>query len=477
MVFSSITFIFIFLPVVLAVFYITPNKYKNFSLLLASLIFYAWGGFSYLSILILSILLNYFIGRGVASRKPKLSKAYLTLGIVVNLLLLVVFKYADFLVENLNLLFDSLQFETINQPNILLPIGISFFTFQALSYLIDIYRKEADVQKNFVNLALYISLFPQLIAGPIVRYNSIFKQLVKRNFTIEKFNYGIQRFIIGLSKKVLLANQFALVADSIFSKPTHLISTPTAWIGIVSYSFQIYFDFAGYSDMAIGLGKMFGFDFLENFNFPYIARSVREFWTRWHISLSTWFRDYLYIPLGGNRAGKRRTYINLIIVFLLTGFWHGASWNFIVWGIIHGFFLVIERIGFNKVLNRLWAPIRHVYTLLIVVVAWVFFRSEDIEYAMQYFKVLFGGEEFDMNKQWVHYIDKMYIIILIIGILGSSQFFTWANDYFKQLNFSRSALGLNIGNLMTVVALLIMFLLSCISILSGSYNPFIYFRF
>ena len=477
MVFSSITFIFIFLPVVLALFYLVPKKYKNLTLLFSSLFFYAWGGVSYTAILIISIFLNYFIGRGVASKNKHHSKVFLAIGILVNLLLLVVFKYADFFVENLNYLFLNFNIPTVKQPHILLPIGISFFTFQALSYLIDIYRKEATVQKKFVDLGLYISLFPQLIAGPIVRYHDIFKQLAKRSLTLDKFHYGLQRFIIGLGKKVLLANNLAIIADDIFSKPTHLISWPTAWIGVVSYSLQIYFDFAGYSDMAIGLGKMFGFTFLENFNFPYVSKSIREFWRRWHISLSTWFKDYLYIPLGGNRKGKGRTYINLFIVFLLTGFWHGASWNFIVWGLIHGFFLIIERIGFNKILNKLWTPLRHFYTLVVVALAWVFFRSDNLEYALQYLKVLFGGGEFIMQGQWMFYADKLNIIILFAAILSSSYFFIWVHDNLKKIRFSYTVLSLNIANLVSVMTLLGLFLLSCISILSGGYNPFIYFRF
>lgn len=477
MVFSSITFIFIFLPLVLAVFYIIPKRFKNLVLLLASLIFYAWGGVSYTAILIISILLNYFIGRGVALKSQKLSKTYLTVGILINLLLLVVFKYADFLIENLNPLIVSFNIPAIKQPHILLPIGISFFTFQALSYLIDIYRKETSAQKKFVDLALYISLFPQLIAGPIVRYHDIFRQLAKRTFTLYKFHLGIQRFIIGLSKKVLLANQFAVVADDVFSLPTHLISTPTAWIGLISYSFQIYFDFSGYSDMAIGLGKMFGFDILENFNFPYISKSIREFWKRWHISLSSWFKDYLYIPLGGNRKGNGRTYLNLFIVFLLTGFWHGASWNFIVWGLIHGFFMIIERIGFNKLLNKLWLPLRHMYTLGIVGIAWVFFRAEKLDYALEFFKVLMGKANETQGESWLHYFNKLFIIVLIIALSGASGVLIKIYEYMKITRFYRSLISLNIAYSFRVITLLLFFILSCISILSGSYNPFIYFRF
>lgn len=323
MLFSSPIFLFLFLPITILLFYISYGKLKNSVLLLASLVFYAWGGVSYSSILIISILANYLFGLLISTEKH--TKLILGLGVGVNLLILMIFKYADFFVMNLNELFTNLHLEPIKQPNILLPIGISFFTFQAISYLVDIYRKEVVYQKNIINLALYISLFPQLIAGPIVRYHDIANQLIKRSFSINKFGEGVERFIIGLSKKGLLANNFAIVADEIMGSDFTDISTPTAWVGIVSYAFQIYFDFSGYSDMAIGLGKMFGFTFLENFNFPYISKSIKEFWRRWHISLSTWFKDYLYIPLGGNRVSNTRVYVNLLIVFTLTGLWHGAS--------------------------------------------------------------------------------------------------------------------------------------------------------
>jgi len=473
MLFSSPIFIFLFLPLTLLLFYLSSAKLKNGVLLFASLVFYAWGGVSYSIILVVSILINYLFGYLVARKKNY--RIYLGLGVGINLAILFYYKYANFIVANLNTLFRNFQIKQIEETNIILPIGISFFTFQAISYLVDVYRKEVDYQKNIVNLAMYISLFPQLIAGPIVRYHDIAGQLTKRKFTLEKFGKGVQRFIIGLSKKVLLANNFAFVADEIFDSDFADLSTPTAWIGIVAYSFQIYFDFSGYSDMAIGLGKMFGFTFLENFNFPYISKSIREFWKRWHISLSTWFRDYLYIPLGGNRGSRSRTYFNLLVVFLLTGFWHGASWSFIFWGAFHGLFLVLERLGLEKILSKLWSPVQNLYAMFVVLIGWVFFRVESIGEAFFYVKRLFVNNAL-IDSDWTYYFDTKFIIILVIGAVGSANFFPWISSVYSRFFGQIRAVNV-ITNSLYVILLNVLLALSVLFLVAGSYNPFIYFRF
>jgi len=345
MLFSYPTFLFGFLPIILTLYFLSPWKAKNAILLTASLFFYAWGESFYVLVMIVSILSNHAFGIRIgrlSSELPnenKKRKILLAYGVAVNLLLLGWFKYANFLFENINVALNWIDVDPIVIKDVHLPLGISFFTFQAISYLVDVYRNVTPAQPSRYKLGLYISLFPQLIAGPIVRYHDVAGQIEIRTHSIELFSSGVQRFVFGLAKKMLVANPLGLVADTVFAQSASDLSSPVAWLGIISYSLQIYFDFSGYSDMAIGLGRMFGFRFLENFNYPYISKSIQEFWTRWHISLSTWFRDYLYFPLGGSRCSSTRTYINLIIVFFLCGFWHGASWNFIVWGLIHGFFL------------------------------------------------------------------------------------------------------------------------------------------
>ena len=392
MIFASSLFLFLFLPLTLTgYFLIRPNQpyLRNLFLLLMSLIFYAWGEPVYVFLMIGSIIMNYTTGVLLHLQRQKsprifTEKRILYICIVGNLGLLFYFKYANFFINNLNGILQNLSIPTISYSEIPLPIGISFFTFQAMSYVIDVYRKETDVQFNPINCALYVSLFPQLIAGPIVRYHDVAQQIVSRTVARSQFSSGIQRFIFGLAKKTMLANPLGEVADKIFAVPVHEVTTSMAWLGIICYTLQVYFDFSGYSDMAIGLGRLFGFEFLENFNYPYIAESMRDFWRRWHISLSTWFRDYLYIPLGGNRGSSLRTYLNLWTVFLLCGLWHGASWNFIIWGALHGASLVIERIGWHKYLDRLWRPLRHLYTLGIVMIGWVFFRSESLSHAIHY---------------------------------------------------------------------------------------------
>ena len=477
MLFSSLVFLYIFLPIVLLLILICKQTWHNWILLIASLIFYAWGGVSFTILLLLSITLNYFVGLYIDRFKGTIkSKRALIIGIIFNLLLIVIFKYANFLVDNVNELGYWLGFPKIKLPPILLPLGISFFTFQAISYIVDVYQGKAQVQKRYADLALYIALFPQLIAGPIVRYHDIAQQILERQLSRTKFALGIERFIVGLGKKVLLANNFAFVADEIFAVAPQSLDPITAWFGLLCYTLQIYFDFSGYSDMAIGLGKMFGFDIPENFNFPYISKSIREFWRRWHISLSNWFRDYLYIPLGGNRKSLKRTYINLIIVFFLTGLWHGASWSFVFWGLFHGFFLVLERIGFGKQLSNIWSPIAHIYTLLIIMIAWVFFRIEKFPEALAYCGALFGlnpssATNFDLN----FYLNYELILALIIGLLASTPVFKTIGQYWNSQQENRAAIEL--GGILSSFGLMLIFIYCTMNLVNSSYNPFIYFRF
>ena len=406
MVFSTPIFLFLFLPAVLVLNYIIPKKYiaaKNVVLLIASLFFYAWGEPKNVLLMLLSIAVNYVCGLllGRFDSDEKKRKVVLWASVVFNLGLLFFFKYFSFVTGGLF-------------PVIKLPIGISFFTFQIMSYTIDVYRRSVEPQKSLLKLALYISLFPQLIAGPIVRYIDVEKQLTYRECTAEKTARGMIRFSMGLAKKVIVSNTVAAICDGIFGS-TNTVPAFTAWVGVICYALQIYFDFSGYSDMAIGMGHMLGFDFLENFNYPYVSCSVQEFWRRWHISLSSWFRDYLYIPLGGNRRGKVRTYINLIIVFACTGLWHGASLSFIVWGLWHGLFLVIERLGFKKVLDKLPKFIGWIYTMLVVLVGWVFFRADTLPAAMKYLGEMFsfsGGVANGMAQ-----FDNLSFIITVIAII------------------------------------------------------------
>ncbi|MEQ8924972.1 MAG: MBOAT family O-acyltransferase [Fulvivirga sp.] len=392
----------------------------------------------------------------------------LIIALVFNLGLLIVFKYSNFIADNINYISG---FELLNLPTILLPIGISFFTFQALSYIIDVYRNQVSPQKNFFDLALYISLFPQLIAGPIVRYHDINDQLKQRSITLAKFESGVQRFIIGFVKKILIADNMAYIADTVFNYGNTELDTALAWIGILAYTFQIYFDFSGYSDMAIGLGRMLGFEFLENFNYPYIAKSVKEFWRRWHISLSTWFRDYLYIPLGGNRSGITRTYINLIIVFLLTGIWHGAKWNFVVWGMYHGLFLIIERVLKPK---KILPVFSHAYLLIVVVVGWVFFRADTLAHAINYLEKLFipsTSLEFPNNVKYL--INKEVVIISVLAVILSTPVKNKLQDLI-QMNSGKWGPILKTSYYSLLIAL---FLISISYMAADTYSPFIYFRF
>ncbi len=484
MLFSSPVFLFLFLPLTLLLTTLAPKNFKNVILLIASLIFYAWGGIYYMILMLFSIFINYFFGLklGKYNHDDKRRKNYLIVGITINLLMLGVFKYTNFIVFSINELLEIAKFSKLPQTNIQLPIGISFFTFQAMSYMVDVYRRETDVQYKFADLALYVSLFPQLIAGPIVRYHDVALQLKSRKINIEKFKSGIQRFIIGLARKVLIANTFAAIADDIFATPYQNLDSIAAWMGVLAYTIQIYYDFSGYSDMAIGLGRMFGFEFLENFNFPYISKSIKEFWSRWHISLSTWFRDYLYIPLGGNRGSKADTYKNLFIVFFITGLWHGASWNFIVWGLFHGIFLVIERMGFGKILSKLPPIIANIYTLFVVIIGWTLFRCETLSDTLLYYKIMFGLNEYHSNSLNISiYLNKETYIALLFAVLGSSTFFIQIHKYMKNISIKLSSKTyVYVGNIYEILSstFLIFLLFICtLYLLSNTYNPFIYFRF
>lgn len=470
MVFSSLIFLFSFLPIVLfGNWMFSSNRIlQNSFLLVASLFFYAWGEVENIKFMLVSIGLNYVIGILIHKHlNTKKARIALVTGIILNLALLIHFKYILFIVENLSIVLNLFSLPTIKVTQEKLPIGISFYTFQALSYIIDVYRKDTEYQKNPLNLGLYIALFPQLIAGPIVRYNDIAEDLIKRTESINQSAYGIRRFVIGLSKKVLLANNLGAFVDQVFDIPPESVETSTLWVGVIAYSLQLYYDFSGYSDMAIGLGRMFGFNFPENFNFPYIAQSIQDFWRRWHITLSVWFRDYLYIPLGGNRVSKNRVYINLFIVFLATGLWHGASWNFVIWGLFHGFFIILERAGFSKTLAKLPRLVRHSYTLLVVLVAWVLFRATDIEYGLQYISHLFSFDMIAYHHKTV-FVSSFNWFIIIVGTVLAYPIFR-----FNSISERKGSIQLITFDLILIT----LFLMSVSELISSSYNPFIYFRF
>lgn len=462
MVFSSNIFLFLFLPLTVFLYFLLPQKnYKNALLLCASLIFYAWGEAQYLALLLLSIAGNYFFGLWIENGKKNFA---IFIAIAFNLLLLGYFKYANFLIENLN----SLLALHIENKKIHLPIGISFFTFHAVSYLVDIYRKKCRAQRNFFELALYISFFPQLVAGPIVRYNFIEKYLDKRRHNFFFIAYGIRRFIIGLGKKVIIANPLGELADAIFNSPLTEINSALAWVGIVCYTLQIYFDFSGYSDMAVGLARIFGFKFPENFNYPYISRSIKEFWRRWHISLSAWFRDYVYIPLGGNRASLSRQYFNLILVFFLCGLWHGSSWNFVIWGMFHGFFLVAERI-----VPQISVPsfLQNFYTIFVVMIGWVFFRSPDLANALGYLQTMFFGNQIAVISNDISRLLHSHFLwmSLVLALLGFSPL------------VKKTALKLMRKNKIFIsifdFTLIAIFIFTLVRLSAATHNPFIYFQF
>lgn len=466
MVFSSMTFIWCFLPILLLIYFVVKDKYKNYILLIFSLIFYAWGEPKYIFLMLFSILINYIYGIMIDKSKNKLKLIVLIGAITTNVLLLGYFKYFNFIVDNINNIFNI----SIPNNNIILPIGISFYTFQIMSYDIDLYRKKIKVQKNPLNLALYISFFPQLIAGPIVKYKDIESQIQKRKVNIDSFVEGTKRFIYGLSKKVLIANSMALIADTIFDSNISNITTLLSWIGSIAYSLQIYYDFSGYSDMAIGLGKMFGFSFMENFDLPYKSKSITEFWRRWHISLSTWFKEYIYIPLGGNRKGKIRTYINLWIVFLVTGVWHGAAWTFITWGLFHGFFIFIERIGFKNILDK-HKIFGHIYSLLIINFGWVLFRADSLSKGITIIKNMIIPTNNISSLRLYKLLTPNNILIFIMAILFSC-IIQYVYTYIKDKDIIKK-----IKPYCEITIIIVLWFLCISSLVSNTYNPFIYFRF
>lgn len=476
MLFSSLIFLYAFLPLVLLAGWASGQRFQNYVLLIFSLVFYAWGGVSAALVVMASIVFNYFLGRAVGSAPDKLkAKRWLILCVVGNLLIIAVIKYAPFVVENLNVLLHAMGISPLRVPAIKLIPGVSFFTFHSISYVVDIYRRDAVAQKNVLSMGLYIIFFPQLIAGPIVRYHEIADQLHQRVWKAEHVAAGMKRFILGLTKKVVFSNTFAYPADKIFSMSAGQVDTPLAWLGIVCYSLHIYCDFSGYSDMALGLGKMFGFTFPENFNFPYSATSIQDFWRRWHMTLSRWFRDYVYIPLGGNKGGSFKTYRNLGIVFFLTGLWHGAAWTMVIWGLFHGLFLILERVALKNILPKLFL-VNRVYTLLVVMIAWVFFRAPDLPFALQYIGKLFGINGVVQNAQpYQLYFTIDFVCILIVAILFSSGIFAALNT--KLLAHKTGTQLLNVWRPVEYISTLFLFVLCTLLLTHDSYNPFIYFRF
>lgn len=466
MVFSSTIFLCVYLPLVLLGYYICPKKGRNLFLLIVSLVFYAWGEPKYVFLMIFSILVNYIFGRLMDKHREnkKRLKLMLVLSVVIDLGLLSVFKYTDFIITNVNAIFGA-NFDLLN---IALPIGISFYTFQAMSYTIDVYRDDVRVQKNLIDFGMYITMFPQLIAGPIVRYADVQDQLADRSVTTADFSEGVMRFVVGLGKKVLLANQMGAVWSDIYALGGD-VSALMAWTGAIAYTFQIYFDFSGYSDMAIGLGRMFGFKFPENFRYPYQSVSITDFWRRWHITLSTWFKEYLYIPLGGNRRGLARQALNLLIVWSLTGFWHGAGWNFVLWGLYYFVILFIEKLFLLKALDKLPKFFRHVYALVLIIIGWVIFASDDVSVLLPYLGSMFGANGAIGGMDVYTLLTKA--VLLIICCIAST-------ELPKKL-FLSAAGAMNEKAAFTLKSVLMIALLalSMILLIGDSYNPFLYFRF
>ena len=461
MLFSSMTFVFIFLPLVFTVYLLTPSRFRNGLLLAASILFYAWGEPRYVAIMLLTVLINW-LGALLIVRFQKHKTFILTASVITDLSFLFYFKYFDFVAVNINAFAGA----DIPLLKVIMPIGISFYTFQAMSYLIDVYRGKVRAQSDVFRLALYITLFPQLVAGPIVKYHDVAEQLSRRSITPDKVLYGVRRFIIGLAKKVLIANTLGIVADAIFAQPVADFDVLTAWVGALAYSLQLFYDFSGYSDMAIGLGAMFGFKFFENFNYPYISKSISEFWQRWHISLSSWFKEYLYIPLGGNRNGTARTIFNLAVVFLATGIWHGAEWTFVAWGVWHGAFVILEKLsGWHK--TSRFKLLHHAYCLLVLLVGWVIFRAENLTYAYAYLQNMFGLlSSHNITNEIGAYVDNFELIVFAVAIIC-------ALPLFKNMVAVKSLWA----DLAVNIWLLILFMLSTAALASSTYNPFIYFRF
>lgn len=464
MVFSSLVFLFAYLPITLLIYYLVPRQGRNIFLFIINLVFYGWGEPKLVLLMVFNIFFNYMGGWLVDKYRQdaKKKKLFLILTCILDIGILAVFKYTGMITETLNLL----PFLNIPTLEISLPIGISFYTFQTMSYVIDVYRDDAPVSKNFINFGTYVALFPQLIAGPIVRYKDVAYQLSHRQETLEQFTTGVKLFMVGLGKKVLIANQMGNLTNSIFAT-TDENGVLGTWVGIIAYSFQIYFDFSGYSDMACGLGNMLGFEFLKNFNYPYISKSITEFWRRWHISLSTWFREYVYIPLGGNRKGTKRQIINLLIVWGLTGLWHGASWNFLLWGLYFGLLLILEKFVLKKLLDRLPSVIQHIYTLFIVAIGWGIFYFTDIKQLGTFFADLFNFGNGIIGEQALT-LFLSYLPILVVAAIASTQLGAKLYSRFKDASF------IWIPEVLFCVVILV---ISTASLVNQSYNPFLYFRF
>lgn len=471
MIFSSTLFLFYFLPAFFLFYYLVSDKLKNYVILAGSIIFYIWGAPRFIFILLASIILDFTLAHQIHRSQGTKRKLFLIISVVINTGILLYFKYFNFFIDNINVLLGAGYIEF---TRVALPIGISFFTFHELSYIIDVYRGVKPPLKKITDYAVYILLFPQLIAGPIIRFNEISDEIQNRNdaIAIDNCIAGIFRFIIGLSKKVLIANTLGAEADKIFILPHEQLSTSVAWIGALAYTFQIYFDFSGYSDMAIGLGRMMGFVFPENFNLPYISQSITEFWRRWHMSLSRWMRDYLYIPLGGNKVSSKRMYFNLCLVFLISGFWHGAQWTFIFWGAYHGLFLILDRIFLIKVTGKIGKYPRIILTFFIVVIGWVFFRSADISSAFQYLERMFASHFFNAPD---YYINQKFVFMMYLAVA-----FVIFSSLLNEEKIMRAIYKIPLNVLLMQakgLILLIIFVICAAEIVSSGFNPFIYFRF
>ena len=458
MVFSSILFIFRFLPIAMGIYFLTPKKLKNLSLLILSLIFYSWGEPRYFLLMIASIFVDYFISINIEknNKNKKIKILLLAISIIFNVGILFFFKYINFFIENINSIFNM----SLNNVKITLPLGISFYTFQTMSYTIDVFLGKVKAEKNIINFGAFVCLFPQLIAGPIVKYIDISKELKNRDINLDEIQAGIRLFILGLGSKVLIANNIGSLWNEVETMGFNNISTILAWMGIIAFSLQIYFDFNGYSLMAIGLGKILGFNFPNNFNYPYESRSITEFWRRWHITLGQWFKQYVYIPLGGNRLGRARTYFNLFIVWFLTGFWHGASYNFILWGLYFFILICMEKNGLLNLLNK-HKLISHIYTIFFILVGWVLFAVIDLNQIINFFKKMFI---FNAGNEWIYYL-RNYIITYTIAIIFSTSFLKKIYNKFVK------------NNIVDTIILITIFLLSIAYLVDSSYNPFLYFRF
>ncbi|MDD6771169.1 MAG: MBOAT family O-acyltransferase [Inconstantimicrobium porci] len=468
MVFSSLIFIYIFLPITLLIYYITPKRFRNLVVFIASILFYAWGEPYYIALLLISVIVDYFgaiIVEKTRADKDKSRFIFVTV-LVINISVLFFFKYYGFLINNINALCGT----SLRVKALPLPLGISFYTFKLVSYMADVYLNKVEAERNFINFGTYVSMFYQLTAGPIGRFTDLKNQIINRNETIEKFAYGIQRFLFGLGKKVILANNLSLIWNNVKSMQYGSISVISSWIGIISFTLQIYFDFSGYSDMAIGLGQMMGFEFKENFDFPYISRSITEFWRRWHISLGSWFKDYIYIPLGGNRRGKSRQIFNLCVVWFATGLWHGSNWTFVFWGLYYGVIIIIEKLFLLKYLKKIPKIFGIIYSMIIVTVGWVFFDSESINKAFSYIGIMFGAGNNLMIDNMAKYLISSNLLILFISIIC-------ATPLVKRIIMYITEKKKTPGIIVSVVISMAIFVISTAFLVYESYSPFLYFKF